>query len=138
MSIDTFIRTTTAGELMSRDICAAPIGISVDDALTLMVKKGVGSVVAIGDEQLGLRLENVRGLLPVYFALKATKDGQGAEPIEHFVVRDTITVAQSASVADALARMTDNRTWRLIVAEQGSVVGVLSATDVLHWIRGLV
>jgi len=125
------------GEIMTREVVTVAAGTPLGDALDLMVEANVGSVVVTGGRRgEPLRRHDVAGMVPVFFALRTVLRAGEAEPVEAAMYSDLVDAREDELVGDVLRRITDNRTWRLLVTRGDEVVGLLSATDILRLFAG--
>jgi CBS domain-containing protein len=100
---------------------------SVQDALELMAKNNVGSVViADGDCLLGMFTERD-------FARKIGLQGRAAKDtsVRELMTSNLLTVSPSQTIDDCMEMITDNRVRHLPVVEQGRLIGIISIGDVV-------
>jgi CBS domain-containing protein len=101
---------------------------SVLDAIRLMVEHDIGAVVVMrGDQLAGILSERD-------CARKLELEGRTARdtPAHAIMNADVVTVAPDASVDQCIKLMAAHRVRHLPVCEEGRIVGVLSARDVLE------
>ncbi len=100
------------------------------DAAKLMVKNKVGSVVVVDFEEKPVGIVTERDILKKVTALNKSPREIAVQDIMSFPV---ITIKTYDSIETAAAVMAKNRIKRLVVLEQnGSLVGVLSTTDIIR------
>lgn len=100
---------------------------SVQDALELMAKNNVGSVVvADGDCLLGMFTERD-------FARKCGLKELAPRdiPVRDLMTSNLLTVSPSQTIDDCMEMITDNRVRHLPVVEHGRLVGIISIGDVV-------
>ena len=139
MSVDAALRETLVREVMVKRLQTVASGEVVREALRLMVEADVGSliVVALPAAAPGpLFLKDVRGMVPVFFALRSSiEEGQDA-PVERAMFREAVTIQENETLATALGRVTGNKAWRLLVLDsEDQVIGLVSVTDILRFIQ---
>lgn len=125
-------------DLMKPDVAAIHEKSNIYDAVTKMLDLNIGSLVVVRDESGPLSRDIISGLLPVYFTIKyLLKPDQGKSiSIMGEVVDDFIYINLKESIHDALTKIANNRTWRLIVLDDDdSVVGFLSAADIIFFLN---
>jgi len=100
---------------------------TVQEALELMAKNNVGSVViADGDCLLGMFTERD-------YARKCGLQGRAPKdtPVRETMTSNLLTVSPSQTIDDCMEMITDNRVRHLPVVEQGRLVGIISIGDVV-------
>lgn len=139
MTVDKLLANTSVGELMSREVQTVLSGTSLQQALRQMVEANVGSLVVIKQQSDIQYLNNVKGLVPVFFALRRFLEPDGGSAVtDEAMFTDYITARDSDRIAEVLKNITSNKTWRMLVTDsQDRVVGLLSATDILVAIRNV-
>jgi CBS domain-containing protein len=104
-----------------------PPGATVYEALELMAKNDVGSVVvADGDCLLGMFTERD-------YARKLILQGRSSKDtrVSELMTSNILTVSPSQTIEDCMAMITDNRVRHLPVVEKGRLVGIISIGDVV-------
>jgi len=102
-------------------------GATVYEALELMAKNDVGSVVvADGDCLLGIFTErdDARKLI---LQGRSSKD----TPVSDLMTSNILTVSPTQTIDDCMAMITENRVRHLPVVEKGQLVGIISIGDVV-------
>jgi CBS domain-containing protein len=100
---------------------------TVYDALELMAKNDVGSVVvADGDCLLGMFTERD-------YARKMILQGRSSKDtkVSELMTSNILTVSPTQTIDDCMAMITDNRVRHLPVVEKGRLVGIISIGDVV-------
>lgn len=121
---------------MSRDVATIAPEATLSAALARMVALNVGSLVVTRRTGSRLQRTDLLGLLPVFFALRASTTGGGDASVITAAVTLRITARADEPIGSVLSRMTDNQTWRLVVLDEEDVVGVISATDIMKLLAG--
>ena len=100
---------------------------SLTDVASRMRDHGVGAVGIMEDEQLV-------GIITERDLMRAIADGLSPRvtPASKYMTRSPVTVGPDDDVSEASAQMSARRIRHLPVVEEGKVVGVLSARDVLR------
>lgn len=114
-------------DLMQTDVKTVEADRSLRDAVAVMLEHGVGSAVVVNDG-------DPAGILTETDVLKATY--ASGRPLAEISVAETMsrpvaTIAPSASVRQAVARMTDRGIKKLVVAEGLELRGIVTTTDVV-------
>ena len=117
------------GDVMTRDFVSAKPSISVLNAIKLMVKKRVGSLVLQEKELL-------KGILTerdIMWALskKSVKDLEKVKAIE-ICTRKITTIKPSADIYDAMRLIRKAKFKRLPVTIKKRVIGLLTLKDILR------
>lgn len=117
------------GDIMTRNFVSAKPDISVIDAVKLMVKKRVGSLLLIENEIL-------KGILTekdVMWALsKKPKKDLKKIKAQNICAKKIITIKPSADVHDAMRLMKKKKFRRLPVTIKKKVIGYLTLKDILR------
>jgi CBS domain-containing protein len=131
-SLDAALRATRVRDIMTRDVATIAPEATIEAALSRMVAANVGSLLVTRHTGPGLRRGAIEGLLPVFFALRASVTGSAQSAVGAFSINELVTAGADETIGDVLGRITDNRTWRLIAVDGDEVVGVISATDIVR------
>lgn len=126
MTIVRHILRAKGGEVLTADP-----DLPVRDALRMMERHNVGSLVIVRDGRLvGLLTERD-------FARRVASAGQAAleAVVGDLMISDVLVVSPDTSIDDCMALMTEKRTRHLPVFENDQVVGVVSIGDV---VKGLI
>jgi len=100
---------------------------TVFDGLKLMAEKKIGSLIVIEDGQVvGIFTERD-------YARKVGPERRNPEDtrIEEVMTRELITIDLNKTVNECMALMTDNHIRHLPVMDDGRLVGIISAGDVV-------
>lgn len=111
------------------DVLTVAPDASVLDAVRTMNHAGVGSLLVMNGEELV-------GIFTERDVLRRVVD-PGLEPastrIAKVMTRDLMTVGPDATVAEAMAVVTEKRCRHLPVCEAGRLLGVVSSGDLTRW-----
>lgn len=111
-----------------RTILSVDSKTKVKDAARMMVERGVGSLVANRDG-LPFGIVTERDLVERIVA-------EAADPsrmtVGEVMTVPLTTIDPSASLADAARKMVEKQIERLVVAEHGNIVGIVSQTDLVQ------
>ena len=109
---------------MSRTIESVEVGRPVMEAVKRMVEADIGSVlVTQNQEPIGIITE--RDILRrVVYARESTE-----KPVEEIMSGPLITVDHLATIGDAAQIMVERRVRRLLVKEDGRIVGIVTQRD---------
>ncbi|MGV8152308.1 MAG: cyclic nucleotide-binding/CBS domain-containing protein [Candidatus Nanoarchaeia archaeon] len=117
------------GDIMTREFISAKPEVSVLNAVKLMVKKRVGSLILIENDALkGMLTES-----DIMWALSKTskKDLSKIKAID-ICTRKVITIRPSADISDAIRLMRKSRFRRLPVTIKNRVIGLVTVKDILR------
>lgn len=127
-------------DYMSMSVLAVDQSESVYDAADKMIKYNVGCIVVMQNKQ-------VAGLLTKGDVIKRTLlAGLDAKKIaaEKIMSKPVVTISPEASLEDAARLMVAKSVSKLPVMSDGSLVGIITSTDILrieptqiHYLRGL-
>ncbi len=95
------------------------------DAVALMARNGVASVIVISDGELA-------GIVSAKdFGQRVVLEGQPLEDtkVSEMMTSPVLTVSLTTTVAEAMALMTHNRIRHLPVVEDGELAGIVSMGD---------
>ncbi len=98
---------------------------SLEEVLKNSVEKGKGSFVVTS--------ENIKvGIVTTWDVLEAVAEGDDLSEVKanEVMERDLVTISQSATLKEAAHQMVNHVVWRLLVEEEGDIIGVISATDI--------
>jgi CBS domain-containing protein len=118
------------GDIMTRNFVSSSPDISLLNAIKLMVKKRVGSLVLIEKEIL-------RGILTekdIMWALSKKNSKQDLSKIkaEDICTRKITTIRPSADIYDAMILMRKAKFRRLPVTIEKKIIGLLTLKDILR------
>jgi len=138
-------RTMHVGDVMTREVVTVRQGTALTAAADLMVARKISSVpvVDVEDRLVGIVTEadflsamNLQGgfvadVLETVVRKRRARKGMGTV-VDDLMTRTPISVAETATLADAVALMDRNKIKRLVVTdEQQHVRGIVSRGDLL-------
>jgi CBS domain-containing protein len=115
------------GSLIRKPPITVPSGITIRETAALMSNKDVSSVMVMQDREL-VGLVTDRDLRKRCVAIGLT----GAEPIDHIMTLEPMTIEARTLTAQALMTMTRMRFHHLPVTRNGALVGMVTATDLAN------
>jgi CBS domain-containing protein len=98
---------------------------SLEEVLKNSVETGKGSFVVTS--------ENIKvGIVTTWDVLEAVAEGDDLSEVKAYEVmeRDLVTILPTASLKEAAHQMVNHVVWRLLVEEEGEIMGMVSATDI--------
>ena len=113
-------------DLIGGGVLRAPVTATVADIARIIIDKGVGAVV-LGDEERPDVLVTERDVVR---AVAAGQDVE-SEPATEVASRHLLWCESADTVEKAAMRMTDKQIRHLLVEEDGLLVGIVSARDLL-------
>ena len=116
------------GHVMKRDLVSVTDWQAVSVAATLMKTRGIGSVLVKHEEEIvGIVTEAdiVRKVVAMHRAPEYT-------PVGLIMSSPLISIDENCPLFEAASKMEEARTRHLAVADQGDIVGMVSARDLLH------
>ncbi len=121
----------TVADIMTRDVLTVPPNITVQQLVSdyLLVHRHGGYPVVRDGEVLGLvTLQSVRAI---------PKEKRDFETVQQAMVpaERTLTVKPSASALDAMHKMASNKVGRVLVVDQGRLLGVVTREDVMRTVQ---
>jgi CBS domain-containing membrane protein len=127
-------------QLMSSDVVTLDANATLDVAEDLMALKRIRHLPVLrGDELVGvvsqrdLFLAGVSSVLQ--FRQSTEKEWLAHIKIAEVMTRELITIAPENDVEDAVTRMLEHKIGCLPVVSGGKLVGLLSETDLLRYLR---
>ncbi len=120
----------TVADIMSRSVHVVSPRETVDDALALMVKNEIGSVVLTEDEKaIGILTER-----DVVKLLRREGAGVLDDLIRVVATRTLVTVQPDTPVWEAFTLMLKKKVRRLPVVENGKLLGIVTERDLFKWV----
>ncbi|MBS4030782.1 MAG: CBS domain-containing protein [Clostridiales bacterium] len=120
---------TTAKEMMSTPVRTIAADTTVDKARELMMRYGHSGFPVTENEKLV-------GIISRRDLEKAGHHGLGHAPVKGYMNKKPLTVPHDVSVKKVQQMMIENNVGRLPVMEDGSIVGIVTRTDVLRNLEG--
>ena len=119
--------TTTVRDVMTRELITVEAADRVKKVIDLMVKRNIGSVVVTKNgKPVGIVTEKdiMRSVCPEELCTRGIEAGE--------IMRSPlITVPVDAKLGEAALLMVEKNVKRLLVEEEGSVVGIITHKDLI-------
>jgi CBS domain-containing protein len=119
----------TCGRICVREVHLARADESIRDAARRMDEEGVGALFVLDPER------RPRGVLTdrdIAVRCVASERDPIHTPVAALMTKPVVTISESSSIEDALAKMASHRIRRIaVVEEDGALAGVLALDDVL-------
>ena len=113
-------------EIMSKKVVQVASVTTVPDVAETMNRENVG-VIPIADDGRLVGIVTDRDI-----AVRAVAKRSVDRPVKEVMTTKPITISPDASVEFAIETMLENKVRRLVVVDQGRVVGMLSLEDLLE------
>mgnify|MGYP002761024138 CR=1 FL=1 len=122
----------TVERLMSTDLVTIETGAAAAEAANQMLDTGVNSILVVDDD---IRLA---GLITGsdFVSLVRRNEPQDASAVEAFMTTDVLTVSPDDSVAELAEPTEQGYTHLPVVDEDGTLVGMVSTTDLTAYVSG--
>ena len=120
----------TVGQIMTHDMSVIPRESTIEVAAQLMLSKKIGSLLVMqGDEYAGIITETdvVRAV--------ATQINVSLSTVQEVMSSPILTVEKKLSPHYARDLMADKRIRHLAVTDDGTIVGIISARDLLAYFK---
>jgi Zn-dependent protease/CBS domain-containing protein len=115
-------------DIMTRDVVSVIPSMNVEDLVKFMFeKKHMGYPVIEGD--------NLRGIVTFTDIQRVPYLERPVARVSDIMTRDIISVPPDAQASDVLKLVTSRNIGRVVVIDNGSVVGILSRTDLVRILR---
>jgi CBS domain-containing protein len=127
-------------QLMSTDVVALDAGATLDLADDLMKQKRIRHLPVVDGERL-VGLVSQRDLFRaglstvLEFRRHASREWLQHVRVDEVMTRDVTTTAPESTIEDAVGRLLDGKIGCLPVVKEGKLVGMLSETDCLRYLR---
>lgn len=122
-------------EVMNRDVKTARSTDTVKDAAKLMTENRIGSLVVVSGTG------EVKGIITERDIMsKIVVFGRNADDVkvEEIMSKDIITISPSNTLEEAANLMTSKKIKKLPVVEDGSLVGIVTASDLIAYEKELI
>jgi len=127
--IDQFV-----GDLMTKSVRTIPPETTASEVATLFADHDIGSAVVV-DPETG-RYSGIVTESDIMQLVAAGADID-AVSVSTFLSAPLVTIASRANIHDAATLMKEHSVRRLPVTEDGDIVGILTTTDLTHYLPRL-
>jgi len=122
------------GDLMTRDFTHVSPTMNIKECAKMMMKKRVGSLI--------IKEKNIlKGILTekdiVWAVSKKSKKDLADIEVKDLMRRKVITIKPNADISDAMQKFKKKKVRRLPVVENGKLIGIITANDILRIDPGL-
>lgn len=128
-----------AGELISPEVTCLDCELEASRAVELMEVAGVTLAPVLDDNSVLIGVVSTRALARIRSQAAREGFGPGDEPleVEDAMSTEVVTLSQRATIGEAARLMASRHIDRVpIVTDDGHLVGVLSAMDLVKWLAG--
>lgn len=115
-------------EIMERNVITVKDNISFSDAVEVMFEKKVGGCPIVDDERRVVGMITERDILK-YLATKSYAD----DVVEKYMTKNVVTIKPKDPLKKAMETMIQRKLRRLPVIEDGILIGMITARDVLRY-----
>ena len=114
-------------DIMNRNVLTTAPDSTVQEAVELMNKSGVGSVIVVEEEK------GMRGILTERDVMKLIEKGKDPKKtlVKEIMTSDVYFVKPEDDIIDAAELMISKQIKKLPVIKSGVLVGILTATDIV-------
>ncbi|MDW5562511.1 MAG: CBS domain-containing protein [Methanomassiliicoccus sp.] len=115
----------TVGQIMTFPVSTVSPRESIKDLFRrIMAEKHMGYPVVEG--------ERLVGIVTLQDAQKVPSDQQDEVTVDRVMTKEVLTVTPDTPAIEAVQAVSKNRIGRLVVLDQGRIVGIISRSDLLH------
>ena len=115
------------GDCMQQSLAVINGDASVSDAAKAMKAKKVGSLLVIDSKKNPFAIITERDIV-----WKAVAKGKTGQKVRAFASRPLIRISAGADISEAAKVMRDKDVKRLVVADEGKVIGIISEKDMVR------
>jgi CBS domain-containing protein len=122
--------TTTVSEIMTTPVLTVDPETSLDDIADAMLDQRIKSIAVIDDDCTPI------GILTSTDFIEVVSAGQsGAElTVSEYMTTEIVTAPPEISVTQAAAEMVEHGISHLPIIEDGTVVGIVTSTDIAEYV----
>jgi CBS domain-containing protein len=125
--------SVTVGEVMTTQVVCVTPEVTVERLIALLIERGISGVPVVNERGLPVGMVSKTDVVRNDYENGTTSAGDTT--VGELMVPIAFTLLESASLAHALALMAWEGVHRLpICSDDGDVVGILSALDVVRWL----
>jgi isocitrate dehydrogenase len=122
----------TVGAIMTREVVTVPATCSVAYATHIMRQKGITSVIVEPDDGGAWGIMTMRDVLKHIIGTDRSPEDV---PLGTIASRPLIYVTPETSLRECSKVMLDSNIRRLVIKQEGQPVGIISDTDVFHFVE---
>lgn len=122
-------------EAMNKEVKVISPSSSIREAADKMNKYRIGSLIALSGSGQVVGIITERDILTDVVALGKLSD---EVKVEDVMTKDLITISPDASLEDAADLMNNNKIKKLPVIENGRLVGIITASDLIAYEEKLI
>lgn len=116
----------TTKSIMKSDLITVKADTKVSEAIALLIEHGISGLPVVDSEHRIVGILSEKDLLRVFY------EGDTAKPVvEAFMTRDPVTFAVDAPLVDVLDCLMANNFRRVLIHEDGKLVGLVSRADMM-------
>jgi Zn-dependent protease/CBS domain-containing protein len=123
--LDELLEGITVGDIATRDVTTVPVGTTVDELGSRMLRERRTAFPVLGDGG------TIVGVVTLDDLKRARRQDRASATVEA-VMQEVIRVGTDADAFDTLALLNQAGSQNALVEEDGAVVGVLSQSDYAH------
>ncbi|MEI7643515.1 MAG: NADP-dependent isocitrate dehydrogenase [Chloroflexales bacterium] len=121
----------TVGAIMTRTVVAVPGVATLHDVAQHMQARGIHSVIVKPDASGRWGIMTMRDIMKKVAEIGSAINGISVDEI---TTRPLITTTPDMDIAACAQLMLDNNIRRVVIAEAGEPIGIISDTDIFHFI----
>jgi isocitrate dehydrogenase len=122
----------SVGAVMSRSLVMIPGAASLNETASFMQNSGIHSMVVKPNGSGEWGIMTMRDIVTKLVREGRTMDGISVDALTS---RPLVTIAPEASLRDCAALMVEKNIRRVVVAENGQPVGIISEIDIFRWVQ---
>ncbi|MFC2143140.1 cyclic nucleotide-binding/CBS domain-containing protein [Candidatus Aenigmatarchaeota archaeon] len=112
-------------EFMNKNVKIVTSDTKIKDAAQILLEKKIGSVVVVDKEEIsGIVTE--RDVIKVF-----TKEITRNDPVSKIMTKKVIAIEPATDIIEAIDIMAEHSIKKIIVVEEGQLIGIVTATDIL-------
>lgn len=113
-------------EVMNKNVVVGKAELNIKEACDVMIKFNIGSLLITDDQK-------ILGILTPKNIVKAIANGRDPEKtlVDSIMTKKVITIEPDKELEEAVDLMVENRIKKLPVVENGKLVGIISASDII-------